>query len=292
MKVLALILALVTTIAAACWAGPINVSSNKDPFTIVEFPGQPAGNSDARGRALQSSAIPNTWAVIVLMGQSLPASNATGSYTTVSANAQMLSIYGGIYPCANPVLGASVATSLGSNGPSCIIADGLISGGAFPGVLMVPIAIDGTSAADWNSPQLSTRITATWNRLAAIGLKPTYILYHQGQQDQALNLNTNPAAYTASVQSTATQWRNLGYTGNFIVALETMVSNTTDSNIRTAQANTVNSGLCIVQGADTDTLTTGTNRQADGTHLTQTGNSNYAGLDVTVITNLHNSPHC
>lgn len=281
-----LLLSLFSTVHA------ISVVSQNDPNVFVELPGQPRGNSDAHALTPVSSIIPSNWAVIVTLGQSNIASTALGTYTTVSPNAKMLNVYdGGVYACANPVLGASIPIAgLGSNSANCQIADGLISSGVFPGVLIVALAIDGTSAANWNGPQLSGKISAAWNRIISLGLRPTYILWHQGEQDVALNLNTPGPAYTASVQSVAMQWRNLGYTGNFIVALETLVSGVTDATIRAAQAATVSVPLCIVQGADWDTLT-GANRNA-GLHWTQLGATNAAALDVTVITSLHNAPHC
>lgn len=273
------------------FCGPLGGISAPDPYIVTEFPGQAYGNSNAAPLTPASSVIPNTWAVVVVLGQSLGASNAQGTYSTISANAKMLSIYGGVYPCTGPVLGASFLGVAGSNvnSPICQIADGLISGGAFPGVLMVPISINGTAVADWNGPQLSSRIKAIWNRMVALGLTtnhPIYVMWHQGEQDAFLG--TPAAAYTTSLQSVASQWRSLGYTGPFIVATETVQGGVANSSIAAAQAAAVSAPLHIVLGANWDSLTGGTNRY-DGTHPTAAGAIAFANLDVTVITNCHNT---
>lgn len=296
-KVLSLLLVALGVVAiGVAAAGPMAPVSQPDPFVITELPGQPVGNSNASGRITQPP-IPATWLVLVYLGQSTIAGNATGTYTTVSANSKMLNVYdGGIYPCANPVLGSSIPTTLGSNGVSCQTADGLIGMGTFPGVLIVNIAIDGTSVANWQGPQLSSRINAAWNRLAhtyntsgtSLLTNPMYVSWHQGEQETGLG--TLGPAYTTGVQSVATQWRNLGYTGPFFVATETVVSNTPNSTIATAQANAVSTPLHIVAGSNWDNFTGATYRQAaDGTHPTAAGASAFAGADATVFTNCHNT---
>ncbi len=286
-------------VAACCVSLPCAAQhgggiSAPDPYVFTVNTNSPGSNAYALGKTLQSSVTPATWPIIVIMGQSLGASNSGGTYTTVSANALMFNVNdGGQYPCANPALGGSIQPGVNSNGPSCLIADGLISAGTFPGVLIVNIAQDGSSAADWNNQAtLGNLIDVTWKRLAAVSLTPTYIIDHQGEQDGVLNLNTSAAAYTASKQATATHWRNLGYRGPYILSLESIASNVVSTNVRTGQANSVNSSLCIVQGFDVDTLTGPTYRLSDGTHPTQTGNAAMANGDVGIITALHNAPHC
>jgi hypothetical protein len=292
---LKLLTILATLLGGLAVAGPMAPVSQPDPFVIIELPGQPIGNSNDVGRVTQPP-IPATWLVLVYLGQSTIAGNATGTYTTVSANSQMMNVYdGAILLCANPVVGPSIPTTLGSNGVSCQTADGLIGMGTFPGVLIVNIAIDGTSVANWQGPQLTTRITAAWNRLShtyntsgtSLLNNPMYVSWHQGEQETGLG--TLGPAYTTGVQSVATQWRNLGYTGPFFVATETVVSNTPNATIATAQANAVSTPLHIVAGANWDQFTGATYRQADGTHPTAAGASAFAGVDVTVITNCHNT---
>jgi hypothetical protein len=286
---------LATLFGGVACAGQMAPVSQPDPYAITELPGEPVGNSSSVGRVTQPP-IPNTWPVLVYLGQSTIAGNATGTYTTVSANAQMMNVYdGGIFPCANPVLGSSIPTTLGSNGVSCQTADGLIGSGTYPGVLIVNIAIDGTSVANWQGAQLQTRITAAWNRLshtfnasgAPLTTNPMYVYWHQGEQETGLGTLGPP--YTTGVQAVATQWRNLGYTGPFFVATETVVSNAPNPTIATAQANAVSTPLHIVAGANWDQFTGATYRQADGTHPTAAGASAFAGVDVTVITNCKNA---
>jgi hypothetical protein len=69
-----------------------------------------------------------------------------------------------------------------------------------------------------------------------------------------------------------------------------MVTNVTASNVTLAQGDAVASGCTTCrQGGNVDSLTTGTNRQGDGTHLTQTGATNMAAQDATVIINCKNA---
>ena len=53
--------------------------------------------------------------------------------------------------------------------------------------------------------------------------------------------------------------------------------------IRAAQAACVNNGALRYAGPDLDTLTGGTNLQADGTHFTDTGNTSAATLWKTAL---------
>ncbi len=273
--------------ASAAWAG-FPIGTVIDPYIITEFPVQIAGLSNAAGRTQESPVIGAGTAIIVTLGQSNIANNALGTYTVTNSTAQNMSVYdGGIYLCADPVLGPSgPGGTSGSSSPNCAIADELITNGVYSRVIMVPIAINGTLAADWNGASLASRITVAMRRLSVLGVMPTYILWHQGEQDNFAG--TSGPAYTASVQAVATQFRNLGYTGPFFVATETYDGVGNSATIQTAQANAVSSPLHIVAGADWDSLTGGTNRQA-GPHLTQVGSAAAAALDVTVITNCKNT---
>ena len=274
---------------AAAFPGGFGAGGGVDPYIITEFVGQIAGDGNASGRTQESSAIGAGTAIIVTVGQSNIANNALGTYTVSNATAQNLSIYdGGIYLCADPVLGPSgPGGTSGSSSPNCAIADSLITNSVYSRVIMVPIGINGTLAADWNGAVLSSRITVAMRRLAALGVSPTQIMWHQGEQDNFAG--TSGAAYTASVQAVATQFRNLGYTGPFFVATETYDGSGNSATIQTAQANAVSSPLHIVAGANWDSLTGSTNRQPGGPHLTQVGSAAAAALDVTVITNCKNT---
>lgn len=289
----------------SAWAALPGISANTviDPYTLVEFntPSAPTGNgsagyNNAAGKTLVSSVGLTSYPIIVTLGQSLAASNSINSYSTVNSTALNFNIYdGGTYHCDNPVLGASgpdlpdPGGGFQNNGPTCSLADKLITAGTFPGVIMVPIAIDGTLVADWNASKLSNRITTTMNRLNQIyGRVPTYILWHQGESDA--NSGTTALTYTTSVQAVVSQFRSLySFAGPFFVAKETMVSNTVNSTIQTGQTNAVSSPLHIIAGANIDSLTGVTNRQSDGTHLTATGSLNFAALDQTIITNCKNT---
>ncbi len=289
------------TVTAMAGLPAVTTGTTADPYTIVEFNGASpptggggVGYGNAAGKTLVSSGGLSSYPIILTIGQSLSASNSVNSYATVNATALNFNIYdGGTYHCDNPVLGASgpdlpdPGGGLQNNGPNCPLADKLITAGTYAGAIMVPIAVDGTKAADWNNSPLTGRITVAMKRLNQIyGRVPTYVVWHQGESDTG----TAGAAYTTSVQAVASQFRALfSFTGPFFVSTETMVSNSVNATIQTAQANAVSAGLHIVAGSNIDSLTGGTNRQADGTHLTAAGSLAYAGLDQTVITNCKNT---
>ncbi len=291
------------TVAALAELPAVTTGTIADPYTILEFNGSSpptggasSGYGNAAGKTLVSSGGLSSYPIILTIGQSLAASNSVNSYATVNATALNFNIYdGGTYHCDNPVLGASgpdmadPGGGLQNNSPNCPLADKLITAGTYTGVIMVTIAVDGTKAADWNSAPLTGRITVAMKRLNQIyGRVPTYVVWHQGESDA--NAGTSGAAYTASVQAVASQFRALfSFTGPFFVSTETMVSNAVNSTIQTAQANAVSAGLHIVAGSNIDSLTGGTNRQSDGTHLTAAGSLAFAGLDQTIITNCKNS---
>ncbi len=257
-----------------------------DPYIMPE-PGPTVSTptvKSAIGRTQFSSVYNATTAVIVTLGQSNIISSAGGTFTAVNATAQNLNPYdGGTYSCRNPALGTAYEPALGNNSANCQIADSLITNGIFTRVVMIPIGIGGTSVAQWAiGGEFNQRIVVTMKRLAAIGVLPTYVLWHQGEADAFSG--TPGATYTTAVKSVAQTFRDYNYTGPFFVAIETLVNNVTYPIIQTAQANAVDGILHIVAGANWDSLTGGTNR-ADGTHFTQTGAANAAALDVTIITN-------
>lgn len=266
----------------------IAIGSKVDPYILLSGDIAP-GYANTVGRTQKSSVVAAfpTAAIIVTVGQSNCANSAAGAFTPVNSLVENFNIAdGAIYGGINPVLGASTS-ALGTNSATLNIADRLISASTFTRVIMAPICIAATKAADWAVGGVyNHRIVVLMKRLAAIGLLPTYVMWHQGENDNGV---TAGPAYTASVQSAAQTFRDNGLTGPMFVALETMSGNVTSATIRTAQTNAISAPLNIVAGADWDNITGGTNRAADGTHFTAAGADTAAALDTTVITNYKNS---
>lgn len=276
----------------------VSISSSPDPFQMSVGNGEIGaitGYSNAAGRTLKSSVppAPTTTAVIITSWQSNIESSALGSYSTTQATSYNFNIYdGGTYTCANPVLGAIYAATLGTNSANCQIADSLISGGTYTHVVMVPNAVGGTQCSDWTTGAMRYRTTVTVGRLKTQGLTSTtgftgdvWVLPHGGETDAAMG--TPRAVLAQCIRDYAATFVSEGLgTHRFFVPKESLNNNTTSSTVTNAQADAVASGCSTCRtGGDMDSLTGATNRQADGTHLTQTGAANWAALDVAIIAN-------
>lgn len=235
---------------------------------------------------------PSSTAVIITTGQSNIEPSAAGTYTTTQARSYNLNIYdGGVYPCANPVLGAYALITGGVNSVNCQIADGLITGATYSTVIVVPNAIGSTLCSDWVSGVLQRRIVATMNRLLGALLTPAltpgldlWILSHSGETD---NVALTPRAPLATCyRNMAAAWASAGSgAARFFIATESLSSGSVSATVTGAQADAVASGCTTCRaGANWDSLTGGTNR-VGGTHLTQAGAVAAAALDVAVIQN-------
>jgi hypothetical protein len=102
------------------------------------------------------------------------------------------------------------------------------------------------------------------------------VIYALGTNDNALGISG--ANYTANAKSCFQSLRDYGFQGKIFVAKTTMLTNAVSGTLQTAQAGLIDNPNGIYLGADVDSLTGGTNRQADGTHLTTTGNDSLATL--------------
>jgi hypothetical protein len=221
--------------------------------------------------------------VILAIGQSNIASSFDAKYTpTYQTLVQNLNIYDGrIYRLEDPVLGASHRFSEGSWLGR--LGDKLIDAGYAQRVIVVPIALDGSSIAQWDGGALASRIIVAVNWCRRLKLPITHHIWMQGEKDNALG--TAGATYTAALQAIVQRLRDAGETAPFMLSQTTWSSGTTSSTIRTAQANAVSGPLNIVLGPDTDTLTAGY-RQADNTHFSVSGSNGVdacAGLWATAI---------
>jgi hypothetical protein len=291
----------VPCLVAMAFAGGGGVSS-QDPNMLVAGFGEPTfslatpqGYRGTSGKALISPALsaPSTTAIIITTWQSNIQSAALGTYTTTNATANNFNIYdGGLYSCVNPIVGAPYPEYLGSNSANCQIADALINAGTYTQVIMVPMAIGGSICSDWApGGALYQRIVVTMNRLKARGYTAAtgftghmWILPHGGETDGVVG--TARATLATCIRAFAQAFVDNGAptSARFFVPTESMVTNATNSTVTNAQADAVASGCATCRaGANVDSLTGGTNRQADGTHLMQTGAASLAALDVAVI---------
>lgn len=293
-------------------------SSAPDPYQMAVGNGEPTaaiasnpGYQNTNERTVRSSVLPNPSSTIVMiyLGQSLAASSATGAAYVVTNTSHVFNfnIYdGGLYPCVNPVLGAALATFTGTptnpgNSPACSIMDSLVTNGTYTDAVAVPIAIGGTSVADWSpGGAIYNRIVVTVAQLAKQGLTPATgftgdfrIVLHIGETDNADG--TSEAAMATGVRNIAAAFVSAGAgASRFFVTTESMLGGVTSTNITAGEQDAVNSGCSTCRAGsnwDTSVPNSGGNRQADGTHLVgpTAGLALAAAADVTVLTNCKNT---
>lgn len=244
-----------------------------------------AGNSNAGGYTLVSSALDSKKTLIfITVGQSL-FSNANGSgafYTPTNSLVQMLSVYdGNCYTYKEPVLGSNFNLSL------CLgrLGDKLINAGTAQRVIFIPIAIDGTSSYNWASGGvLNHRITSAGKWSQFLNWPISAVLVEQGQGDGLVfsGAETPSATYQANWISAQSTLQGIGINVPWFFAVSTMNSNIPDSKIQSAQTSLVNTNLNRYAGPNTDTLTGPGNRK-DGTHFTDAGLTLQAGLWQTAL---------
>jgi hypothetical protein len=261
--------------------GPLNNPGSIDVMTLKK----PGGGSNRpymnkTGRTLVHPAIiaGEDTGVFVTIGQSngAGANYVNAAYTpTNAAKNQALNIYdGGVYRAADPVLGAD--GTVGSWGGR--LADKLIDAGIFDRVVLVPTEVGGTAIAEWQpGADYFDRIIIATRRAVAAGLPVTGYLWAQGE-------NGAQSGYAAALSAIISGVRAFGsgFQAPWFIGICTYNAGSENSTIQAEQASVVN-GIDIFAGGNTDTLTGGTNRAGDNTHLTATGADAAAALWKTAI---------
>jgi hypothetical protein len=225
------------------------------------------GNSATRGMSpISPRLIPGQRTrVYGIGGQSRTANYVDAFYTPASPLVQMLSIYdGAIYPCIDPVLGAS-----GTDG-SYIgrIGDELRAIDYLDRPIFIPFAIGGTTASQWiPGGDHHDRMLHVCRRAAAAGLTIDAFLWGQGNNDN--EIGTTEADYAAMLAQIIATPRSIGVNAPWLIALDTRLIAGTSAAVRAALAAAPN-GHDIFAGPDLDSLT-GANLQPDLIHFTGAG---------------------
>ncbi|MDO5895131.1 sialate O-acetylesterase [Agrobacterium sp. Azo12] len=216
-------------------------------------------------------------AVIVVLGQSNAGNHCGGAHAASSNKVHNFNLQnGGMYLASDPLLGAT--------GPSgcfaTFLGDKLIADGRYQRVILAPMSINATLASDWAAAGVfSQNIRVMCRRLAASGLPPTMVLYHQGESDNAEG--TSAATITAALRSMVDVFRSEGVTAPVFIALaSTWAGYSNNAAVRAGQAAAVNGGLGIYQGPDTDTIGPA---YRDSVHFLATGSQMHADLWASTI---------
>lgn len=262
----------------------IAAGSFSDPFDFLRAGAYPAFSDPGTRTLVHPRLIDGErTAVFVCAGQSLMASSENAIYAIINpTKVQNLNVYdGGVYQAVQPLLGCGVWNAGGNW--LCRLADKLIAAGKYDRVILVPVAVGSTPIREWQAGGLyNPKLIAAFRRCAALGYTVTAIIWGQGEQDRVDG--TSAAAYLASLQNLIASPRVEGYLAPWFISLETWDGSTTSAGLRQAQQAVVN-GIDVLQGADVDTISSGTYRY-DGVHLNATGANALADLWMTSLTPL------
>lgn len=227
--------------------------------------------------------------VFIQMGQSLRTTQLPSFYAPVNHRKMAaLNIYDGVpYSIRGPLPGTDYYGSLGGNGPGNLtvrVADLLITNGKFDRVIIVPLAVGGTAAADWaEGGPYCGRFAVAMARLSAHGIVPgrkgVTFLVEWGQGEADNQLGTSRESYAASLKSVISSARSAGFDGKFFVAIESFENGVIAKPVAAAQASVVD-GETVLQSGNLDTLTGRENRLHFGlsSHLTNAGGAAAAAL--------------
>lgn len=243
-------------------------------FTDSGQAGAFPGFNNISGRTSVSTALVNGQKTLIFLvvGQSLAANHSgTTLFTPASLLIHNLNIYNGtLYRCADPILGASGALFSWV----CRLGQNLITAGDAARVIFIPVAIGGSTSADWGGGGLSGRLQVAANYARLYGWPITAVLWEDGTTDA--QLGTSGAAIQANVIRAQNILIGQGFDVPWLIAIESMSVNVTNTTVRTAEVALQNSSAKRFAGPDTDTLT-GITYRSDGTHWTDTGLATVAG---------------
>ena len=249
-------------------------------------------------QAAQNPVAGNHYLVAIVDSQSYGANIITCLYTPANAAASnQMNVYdGGVYSILDPVLGTCL-NAAGSGWSALKLFDDLITAGKFDHVLVEPIGVDGTIAADHATGFLAGRLATAVSRLAAKGWVAgtnitVIVMIMQGESD---NTNgTTQVAYTAAMNTWIAQARTAGFNGPVFVAEETWISGAASTAVQLAQTSTspsgvINNAASVYAGPNLDALVgnacTGAAacRQADNTHFTTAARTNISTVWQTAL---------
>lgn len=267
--------------------------SSSDPFVFGENlrPDNPYNN---RGFSITTSKVlssPINKSVRNLILFTTGDSNMAGVAPsgTVLVNSTVIdnfNIYDGvIYKAADPLLGCNFS-GLGIGGISGKVADKIISGGRFDRVIIVPIAIGGTTTNIWAAGGvLYTKLSTAVDKLARMGITPsTNVTFTLINQIGANEPGQTPTAYASNVRSMVIKAQSLGFSGKVFIPIYSMLLGVTDAGVQAGEALLVDNITYFTAG-NIDSLSN-IYRQADVTHFTDAGQVQVASI---IYANMQNT---
>ena len=205
-------------------------------------------------------------AVLLIAGQSNAANSGAQRHSTRHPDRVLNFVSGRCYVAASPLLGLT-----GFAGEYwTLLADQLIDVGAFDRVILAPVAVGGSSMAQWaNGGALNTSMIPLVQDLAT-HYRVTHVLWHQGESDFALK--TDPAHYKGQFLSFVETLRANAVDAPVFVSTATRcLTGWSEPNaIETAQRELASGYPGLKPGVDTDKLLEAQDRY-DDCHFADSG---------------------
>ncbi len=265
---------------AGAWAGVTRSWPVRYPLQLIEghpkpIPMMPAGRHEALDRAGRLLDYPGKveaqcpeqrpgTAVILIAGQSNAANSGAKRYTTRYPDRVLNFVAGRCFVAASPLLGSN-----GFAGEYWTrLGDQLIESGAFDKVILAPLAVGGSSVAQWAAGGALNDTMKPLVTDLVLRYRVTHVLWHQGESDFVLG--TDADAYRRDFLSFAATLSVLGVEAPIYVSKATrcLPGWKVPNPIRTAQQELVDSGF--KRGVDTDILLDAQDRY-DDCHFAESG---------------------
>lgn len=220
--------------------------------------------------------------VLLVMGQSNAANYGDARYTTHCDNT--FNFYAGnVYPLNDPLKGSD------GDGGSVWgrLADKLMERNFAKTIIVAPCAVGGTRIEQWiPGGNLHYLLQQTIRNLDSAGIKPTHVLWHQGESNHVaysggLNGEQNAANYTSSFHTLVTYLRAQGITAPVYPAITTRCGGSVDALLQNAQRSLADDSLQIFNGPNTDLL--GSDYRYDNCHFNEAGLNKHAQMWLEIL---------
>ena len=203
--------------------------------------------------------------VLLILGQSNAANH--GPDVTDPATPKMRMVHGG--ECA--WVGEPLAVGTGNGANLWVrLPSALREAGSQRPVVLVLLAVDASTVADWTAPSGPLR-SALQHQLAGLpssGLQPDFVLWQQGESD--VRLGTPPSRYARQLQELADHLGQAGIRAPILLARSTLCRSAPAVAIRQAIMDLIRADERFVAGPDTDALDAAWARH-DGCHFSIAG---------------------
>jgi hypothetical protein len=260
---------------AAAPRSPIYLSP-ADTYENVDLNRGSCNDTAGRPRVPRTEIVKGRTGIFLIFGQSNGANSGDTPYRPRRRVLNFNLFDGACYVAEDPLLGC---TDRRGNFAGRL-ADMLIERGLFDTIVLAPISVGGSAAAEWTTGGVRhRRLQVAIARAQELGLAFTHLLWHQGETDAGAG--TERATYRAFLLDIHAALRRYGLTAPLFVAQASICRSPPNGAIRGAQRDVVSPARGIFAGPDTDTI--GVEHRFDGCHMRESGLVRHAELWAEVL---------